>query len=194
MEELTPPPPTHSQYFLKTRPISKDTPSVCTPLYLRLRGDGIASVVLTTAPPKFLRWHDELDEPGANSSSVSKTSKQIAIPWKQLDRKFGLVVPEQRKGYAWEKVKILENRSGDNIAWEEVTVEGETFEVLNVKENSDEIVGEKCAGEGGYKGWIACQWVHGHIQLFWANGSLYKELPPFCERIHVVMEWLVPRA
>jgi hypothetical protein len=62
MEEQSPPPPTDSQYFLKTVPISKDVPSPSAPLYLRLHGDGISSIVLTTAPPKFLRWHDEADE------------------------------------------------------------------------------------------------------------------------------------
>jgi hypothetical protein len=193
MEEPTPPPPTRSQYFLKTRPISKDTPSVCTPLYLRLRGDGVASVVLTPASPKFLRWHDELDKPGSDSSSVSKTRRLIAISWRHPDRTFGLVVPQPRESYAWENVTILENEASHNLAWEEVTVEGEKFEILTVKEKEEEIVGERAGGEEGYKGWIACQWVHGHAQLFWANGALYKELPPFFERIYVVREWLIPR-
>jgi hypothetical protein len=183
MEGLTPPPPSDSQYFLKTHPISKDSPSTCAPLYLRLHGDGVISVVLTEAPPKFLRWHNEvLDIPG-----VSKTSKQIAVSWKQPDRRFGLVVPESREKYAWENAEIRENDASNNLSWEEIVIEGKTFEVLNVKEKIEGGLVE------GYRGWIACQWVHGDPQLFWANGTLYRELPPFFERVYLVREWLVPR-
>jgi hypothetical protein len=189
MEGLTHPPPSGSQYFLKTHPISKDNPSTCAPLYLRLHGDGVTSVVLTAAPPKFLRWHDEV----LDISNIPKASKQIAISWKQPDRRFGLVVPESRDKYAWESVEIRENDASDNLYWEEIVIEGKTFEVLNVKGRIERVEGQQSGLVEGYRGWIACQWVHGHLQLFWANGTLYGELPPFFERVHLVREWLVPR-
>lgn len=190
MEGLTAPPPKDSQYFLKTHPISKDSASTCAPLYLRLHGDSVASVVLTAAPPKFLRWHHEV----LNIAGARKASKQIAISWKQPDRMFGLVLPKSRQKYAWENAEIRENEANDNLFWEEVVIQGKVFEILNVKEKGEE--GTEARQPGvveGYRGWIACQWVHGHPQLFWANGTLYEELPPFFERVHLVREWLVPQ-
>lgn len=197
MDELIPPPPSASEYFLKTHPTSQDTPLLHAPLYLRLHGDGVSSVVLTPAQPKFLRWHDEAVVPEPDGSNSSNTSKQIAVPWKHPDRKFGLVVPKQRKNHAWEDVKIVEDEASANFIWEQVVVGGETLEVLNIRteerEKDDGEMSENGAPAHEYKGWMACRWVHGYPQLFWVNGTPYKEMPPFCERVHVVREWLIPR-
>jgi hypothetical protein len=193
MEELTPPPPTDSQYYLKTHPVSKDRLSLYAPLYLRLRGDGINSVVLTPASPKFLRWHHEPDQPIAEGSSSTDTGKQIAISWKNPDRSFGLVIPEPRKNYAWEDVQIVEGEADAGFAWEKIDVEGVVTDVLARRESDEEGAVRTQGEQKGYMGWMACHWVHGHPQLFWANGTLDKELPQFCEPVLVVREWLIPR-
>jgi hypothetical protein len=172
----TPPPPTSEEYFLKTQPVTGSTNF--SSLYLRLRGDGISSVVLTEQPPKFLRWHH-------SPSTTSNRGQEIAVPWKHPDRSFGLVMGEPRKGYAWEEMRIVENEGDGGFVWER-------------KDGRETLTwhgpGEAESGSGGqFRGWMWCPWVHGHPQLFWVTGMVDKEIPAFCEKVEIVKEWLVPR-
>lgn len=49
---------------------------------------------------------------------------------------------------------------------------------------------EEDAGEKVWKGWMVCDWAHGHPQLFWVTHALKGELPPFCHRVQIVREML----
>jgi hypothetical protein len=179
--DSTPPPPTNAQFFLKTYPVKPSTeekPSNYAPLYLRLHGDGIDSVVLTKEPPKFLRWEHIEQDPAFG------TGRQVATLWKD-GRSFGLQVGKPREKYAWEDVAIIERGGNLEFLWEKKEIGGKEVEVLNLKGDENDGKGEN--------GWMATQWVHGHPQLFWVTGKLDKDMPPFCEWVYIVREWLIPR-
>jgi hypothetical protein len=156
------------QFFLKTAPIPGDASSNSpyTNLYLRHYGSGIDSVVLTTAPPKFIKGH--LDGEQIIFTSASHEGRQ----WGLTLRKDG----KQRAG--WEKVEIVENGSSDGLRFST----NEIGEVLEFDEED--------AGEPVWKGWMVCEWAHEYPQLFWVTDKLKGELPAFCHRVQIVREML----
>lgn len=173
------PPCLPTEYWLKTSPL---TPAAkFAPLYLRLHGDGVASTLLTPAPPKFIRWHD--DEPSSPTSGLSI----LAVLWKAPDRAYGLTMGRPREKYAWEPVEIRHSEQFEGgFEWEKKEgVEGGEVLVWRGAEEG--------MGRGGFGGWVAFEWVHGFPQLFWVTGMGEKEVPESGERVEIVREWLVPR-
>lgn len=156
------------QFFLKTAPLPGDASSISpfTNLYLRHHGSGIDSVVLTTAPPKFIKGH--LDGRRINFTSASHP-----------DRQWGLALRTDRKQRAgWEHVEIVEDGGSDGLYF----ATDEKEEVLEFDEVDE--------GEKVWKGWMVCDWAHGHPQLFWMTDKLKGELPTFCHRVQIVREML----
>jgi hypothetical protein len=165
--DSTPPPPTNAQFFLKTYPVNSstgETPSNYAPLYLRLHGDGIDSVVLTKEPPKFLCWeHIEYDP-------ASGTGRQVATSWKH-GRSFGLQVGKPREKYAWEDVAIIERGGNIGFWWEKKEIEGKEVEVLNLKEDEND-------GKGRKGGWRLSGFM-GILSCFGLQGSLIRTCQRF---------------
>ncbi|CZR62886.1 uncharacterized protein PAC_12783 [Phialocephala subalpina] len=157
------------QFFLKTAPLPGEPPSPYTNLYLRHHGSGINSVVLTPAPPKFIKGH--LDGKRIIFTSASHEGRQ----WGLTLRTDG----GQRAG--WEKVEIVEDGGSDGLVFSEGVGDGKE-ELLEFEEED--------SGEKVWKGFMVCEWAHGHPQLFWVTYQLKGELPSFCHRVQIVREML----
>lgn len=89
-----------------------------------------------------------------------------------------------RDKYGWEPVEIRADDAEDGFEW--------------VEEGGKEVLvwtGGTAMARGRFDGWMACDWVHGHPQLFWLTGMLdpAKPLPAGCEKVEIVREWLIPR-
>lgn len=172
-------PPTHATefYFLRTAQHASTPGSTkFANLYIRHHGSGIDSIMLTPSPPKFLRFE------------LSADGQQLATSWKHPGRAWGFVLgidPEKRVG-GWEEVQIVENQSDSGFEWVK-DVDGR--EVLQHNSNAKDDSKEQDSGYGAtWTGWLACEWSHGHPQLFWVTSALKSELPKFCVRVVIVRE------
>lgn len=186
--ELMSPPPVQSascsspseaqtprRYFLKTSPLPGASASpYSSGLYVRHCGklSGTAtntphSLVLTPGSPVYLRGEAE-----AGTSRVVYTYE---------GRKWGMVMHRFERALAgWEAVEMLEGKGDEGFSFE--AEEGGKDEVLIWKSNGLE--------QGvDWKGWMVCEWEHGHPQLFWVTSLLKGELPSFCQRVQLVREW-----
>ncbi|KAJ7583565.1 hypothetical protein C8J56DRAFT_954356 [Mycena floridula] len=168
---LDPTTPSASQYWLKVRAVDSSSPGLFNGFYLRLHGGGINDVVLTEAPPKFLRWQEESGAEIATSTT---------------HRRFGLVLSPLREKRGWESAMVVENESDRGFVWKKTEIEGRQVETLGWN-------GDEDGGKSGFQGFIAAQWDLGHPQLFWITGQVDKPLPAHCERIFILREWLIKR-
>jgi hypothetical protein len=157
------------RFFLRTAALPGEEPSPYTGLYIRHHGSGINSVVLTLTVPKFIKAYEDGD--GISFDSVTHEG-----------RRWGLTLRTdggQRAG--WEKVEIVENGGSQKLSFSKAGGgNGEDF--LEYAEQE--------AGENVWKGWMVCDWAHGHPQLFWVTDQLQGELPKFCHRVQIVREML----
>jgi hypothetical protein len=138
-------------------------------------------VVLTPAPPRFLRSHL-----GPKSSDDGQGSKVVFTTWRPQDsgREWGFFL-DGRKEYGkgsergnrdmWAPVHINEGVGiGDS---------GFSFSVEN---------GREVLGHEEVKGWVVCPWAMGHPQLFWLTNAFEEgKLPDFFERVDIVREEVV---
>lgn len=160
-----PPPPLPGQFWLKTAPLPGTEPSRFTGLYLRQNSNADPAVVLTPAPPKFLRA--QCDPAGSNVHLVS---------WKHGERRWGLVLRAHPAGKAgWERVEIPDDEIDVRVS---LAKDAQARETLQGRESD------------GWRGWMVCEWSLGHPQLFWVTGALQSNLPPFCERVAIIREML----
>lgn len=156
------------KFYLKTHPLLGESPSTYTGLYIRHHGSGINSVVLTPSQPKFINAHED-----GNRISFTSASHE--------GRRWGLTLCTnggQRAG--WENVEIVEDGG----------TEGLFFSGGDVNNQSGLEYGEEEAEGKIWKGWMVCDWAHGHPQLFWVTDKLKGELPAFCHRVQIVREML----
>ncbi|KAF2498080.1 hypothetical protein BU16DRAFT_333636 [Lophium mytilinum] len=188
----SPTPSSHRYYFLKTR--SRTGAAKYDSLYIRLHGNGVDDVVLTAAPPVFLRAYDELATSAASTEPRGGTAVKF-ISTKSGDRQWSLALGRPREFVGWEPVQIVAaaeddgEREGEAGArWVQKEGPSQEYEALEWDVGSSE--GD---GKGVWKGWMVCEWVHGHPQLFWVTGMLDSrgkelDLPGFCERVELVRE------
>jgi hypothetical protein len=193
--------PALPEFWLKTaaHPSAGPDPRYAS-LYLRHHGGGINAIMLTPSPPKFLRLTHPISSPpttGADAHPVSEPTRQtgrIAFTSQaHADRRWGLVTEAEYSVRAgWESVEIVADAGTEGFYFEE---EG-GLEVLKWNaekgQGGDGSDGTVADGEtdGAWRGWMACEWAHGHPQLFWVTDRLKGELPAFCERVRIVREML----
>ena len=177
---------TPRQYFLRTCPLSSK-PN-CPSLYLRLHGSGHSSVVLTPSQPIYLRAYLSED-------------RQLFTSTKRPNRSWGLVMGSAHPHVAWEDVRIEEGETdggfkfvpleeGDrDIDVDEKSEPEEGKEMLLWDSRAKNVAPsepEKGEEENDWKGWMVCEWVHGHPQLFWLSAKTDAALPSFCDRVAIV--------
>ncbi|KAF2803967.1 uncharacterized protein BDZ99DRAFT_575634 [Mytilinidion resinicola] len=183
-------------YFLKTR--SLPGAHKYDNFYLRLHGDGVEDIVLTPGRPIYLRAFDEPAPAATIPSTEAGVGTSIKfISTKSGDRQWSLALGQPRDFVGWEPVRIVaaaeDEEAEAGARWvrkSDLAAGGlrEEFEALEWDAGSSEE-----NGKGEWKGWMVCEWVHGHPQLFWVTGmsdSRGKELkmPTFCERVELVKE------
>ncbi|KAH8908542.1 hypothetical protein BR93DRAFT_925645 [Coniochaeta sp. PMI_546] len=169
-----PPPPEPGQFFLKTEAPLNAAAGRFSGLYLRQNSNTNPAVVLTPAPPKFLR---------ANVADTAACAGVDFTSWapQHAGRRWGLVLGNSSGDEAgatlWEPVEIAEDRSDRSVKFETVAAE-------DVDETSG---GAELKGSEGWTGWMVCEWSLGHPQLFWVTDKLGdRNLPDFCERVRLV--------
>jgi hypothetical protein len=173
-------------FWLKTAPHPlSPSPSKFTNLYLRHASSGSPSVVLTPAPPKFLRSHL-----GPNSKEdgniESQGSRIILTTWRPQDagREWGLLL-EGRTEYGKGSERVNRDMWAPVHIQEGVGIGDTGFSFAGEKEK-EVLVHEEV------KGWVVCPWALGHPQLFWLTDAFEEgKLPDFCDRVDVIREEVI---
>jgi hypothetical protein len=153
-------------YFLRTA-AHPSTPNSTRFSNLHVRHHGsVNSIMLVAGPPKFLRFH------------LSESGRQHATSWKHPGRTWGFVLGNEDGKHlgGCAEVQIVEGEADPGFTWRSETPNGK--EVLE-----HEGKGNDCS----WSGWMACEWCHGHPQLFWVTSN-QTQLPDFCERVVLVRE------
>jgi hypothetical protein len=128
--------------------------------------------MLVAGPPKFLRFH------------LSESGQQNATSWKNPGRTWGFVLGNEdgKRLGGWEQVQIVEGEADAGFTWRSDDESG-----------GKEVLEHEGKGNGcSWSGWMACEWSHGHPQLFWVTSNQKGELPGFCERVVLVREPVNP--
>lgn len=153
-------------------------------LYLRLVGSGSEAVVLTEQPPKFLRSHLSSDGQLCFTSSAPQHS----------GRQWAFVLDEKAK----EDSQSTINRP----AWAPVLIkesQGDTGFSLVKSHDKDDTTSSSVhnpilsSDRADFHGFVVCQWVYGHPQLFWLTEAFKEgELPKFMKRVNLMKSPYVP--
>lgn len=158
-----------SYFWLKT--ISKSDPkekveseNQYTNLFVRLVGSGSDAVVVTQQPPKFLRSHLSKDGQLCFTSSAPQ----------HAGRQWALVLDEKNK-------EDIRSSTQNRPAWAPVLIkegQGDLGFTLSNSELSSQLP--------DFHGFVVCQWVYGHPQLFWLTEAFKGDLPDFIKRINLI--------
>ena len=169
--------------------------------YLRLHGGGINAIMVMPSPPVFLRGHfepspsatatSESDGATQNNNTLTETrGSQHWTSWKpeHQGRVWGLELKGRGDKARWQPAEIVEHGGDECFLFK--TDEGNGEELVHVPIEAG--LGSSAGSEGTneWKGWMVCEWAHGHPQLFWVTQHLTEPLPEFCERVILVKEYM----
>ncbi|KAK3360608.1 hypothetical protein B0T25DRAFT_496559 [Lasiosphaeria hispida] len=180
VDNPAPPPLEPNQFFLKTEPLPGVAASRFGGLYLRQHSAANPAVVLTREPPKFLRANVADAEARVGIAFKSWLPRHAGREWGLVLLSSGVSGPDTR---LWERVEIAEDGNDRTVRFERVT-----------DRDADEIVatGDELVGGQEWAGWMVCEWLLGHPQLFWITDRLGEsEIPHFCERVRIVKDQTV---
>lgn len=187
--------------------------------YVRLHGSGTDVVLLTPASPIYLRGHFEpaTDAASDDSASIAPTvGRQVfTSPAERHQGLFwGLTLTidsrDTKALSGWERVEIIKGSKPSGWAFEEVeltlpdqsdSAEGAPAQVRVAEQLvwRGDSISLPSADESGddskyaWKGWMVSEWSYAgnKPQVFWLTDKLKaEELPPNCERIVLIREWL----
>lgn len=143
-------------------------------LFIRLVGSGSEAVVLTEQSPKYLRSHLSFDGHLCFTSSAPQ----------HAGRQWSFVLDQKRE----------DSQSNTNRpAWAPVLIrecEGDKgFSFVNTIATTSEHLALDLAD---FNGFVVCQWVYGHPQLFWLTEAFKGDLPKFMQRVKFIKSPYLP--
>lgn len=184
MKEMSGEETSHTHFWLKTLSPSSKGDQIeeekrfdC--LFVRLVGSGSEAVVLTEQPPKFLRSH--LSQDGQlcfTSSAPQHAGRQWAFVLDEKAKEGSLSTTNRP---AWAPVLIKEGHgdAGFSFANSKTTLNSEHDSILTYNRTD-------------FHGFVVCDWVYGHPQLFWLTEAFKGHLPEFMQRVNFIKSPYAP--